>query len=424
MRKQIQILLLAVLILLFSGCGDKGYNIAGIKLPTFSEKRLDKSLPRVKNLKAVTSMTEVALEWTPLTDYKDIAGYRIFRSDNRGEYKLIATIPDRFRSHYTDRNLYQNVRYTYKISSYTNDNRVSLTSTAHAAKTKRRISPPILLSVSKNLPNRIKLIWRPHSDRATSSYIIERMEVGLKGYESIVSLDDRLTVEYIDKDIKPAQRYKYRIRARSFNGVISAPSKSMEGYSKKLPNAIKWVKATDNLARRIDIIWKDTNTPGTIDHYNIYSSHLKDTLFTLLGSTKETKFTDRFDSDGVTRYYKITAVDIDGLESTRGIISTLGMTVGASRGPVINEAIARDNSFYLRWSDPDGKARSYTVVKKYWDGWRARKIKITDFKSTSFTDTKIKPNVTYTYYVISVDKHGIESIPSREVSLSINSKQR
>jgi fibronectin type 3 domain-containing protein len=63
-------------------------------------------------------------------------------------------------------------------------------------------------------------------------------------------------------------------------------------------------------------------------------------------------------------------------------------------------------------------------VKKYWDGWRARKIKITDFQSTQFTDRKIKPDVQYTYYVISVDKHGIESMPSREVTLSVNSRQR
>jgi fibronectin type 3 domain-containing protein len=422
MKKQIQILLLAVSILVFSGCGDKGYNIAGLKLPTFSEKRLDKSLPRVKGLKAMTSMSEVALEWQPLTN-KHIAGYRIFRSDNGGEYRLIATIADRFRSHFTDKNLDQNVKYIYKISSYTDNGRVSLTSTAHATKTQRRLPPPVLLSVSKNLPNRIKLIWRPHADKTTNSYIVERLERGMKEYESIVSLDDRLTVEYIDKSIKPAEKYYYRIRARSYNGVISAPSKAMMGYSKKLPDAIKWVKATDNRPRMINIIWRDTNPPGTIDHYNVYSSTMKDTLFSLLGSTKDMKYTDRFNSDGVTRYYKITAVDNDGLESSLGVVPTLGMTVGASRGPVINEAIVRNNAVYLQWSDPDKKARSYTVVKKYWDGWRARKIKITDFKSTKFIDTKIKPNVTYTYYVISVDKYGIESMPSHEVVLSISSKR-
>ena len=237
------------------------------------------------------------------------------------------------------------------------------------------------------------------------------------------NIDDEDVLEYIDKSIKPAQKYYYRIRARSYNGVISAPSKAMMGYSKKLPDAIKWVKATDNRPRMINIIWRDTNPPGTIDHYNVYSSTLKDTLFSLIGSTKDMKYTDRFNSDGVVRYYKITAVDNDGLESSLGVIPTLGKTVGASRGPVINEAIVRHNAVFLQWSDPDGKARSYTVVKKFWDGWRARKIKITDFKSTKFTDTKIKPNVTYTYYVISVDKYGIESMPSREVVLSINSKR-
>lgn len=421
MQKWIPTLLLTVSLLIFSGCSSKEYGIGNIKIPSFSEKRLDRSLPAVKGLKAITSMSKVALEWQPITD-KQIAGYRIFRGDSQNGYKLIATLSDRYRSHYTDRNLNQNINYVYKVSTYTYDGRVSTASTTHTAKTRSRLAAPIIIEASKGLPSRIKLIWRIHPNETTKAYIIERQEAGTKEWRSIVKLDDRLTVEYIDKEVKPAQTYHYRIRAKSFDGVVSAPSQSVKGSAKQLPNAIKWIKATDNLPRMIEIIWKDTNKPGTISHYNIYSSPMKNTLFSLLGKTKEPKFTDRFDSDGSTRYYKITAVDNDGLESTLGITPTLGMTVGASRGPVINSATVKNNAVLLKWNDPDGKARKYTVVKKYWDGWRARKIKITDFKATHFTDTKIKPDTRYTYYIISVDKYGIESMPSKEVVLSINSQ--
>ncbi len=422
MQKWIPTLLLTISILIFSGCTSKNYGINNIKIPSFTEKRLDKTLPTIKGLKSVASMSKVALEWQPVTN-KQIAGYRIFRGDSKNPFKLIATLSDRYRSHYTDINLHQNVNYVYKVSAYTNDGRVSRASTTQAAKTRSRLSSPTIIEASKGLPSRIKIIWRIHPNEVTQSYIIQKQESGTKEWRNIVNLDDRLSVEYIDKDVKPAQIYHYRIRAKSYDGVVSTPSKSVSGSAKQLPSAIKWVKATDNLPRMIEIIWKDTNKAENISHYNIYSSPIKNTLFSLLGTTKEPKFTDKFDADGSTRYYKITAVDHDGLESTQGITATLGMTVGASRGPVINSATVKNNAILLKWSDPDGKARKYTVIKKYWDGWRARKIKITDFKATNFTDIKIKPDTRYTYYIISVDKHGIESLPSKEVVLSINSPQ-
>lgn len=421
MKKQILTLSLAILVLIFNGCSGKEYSIGDIKIPRFAEKRLDKKLPRVQGLKAVTDMSQVALEWQPIID-KQIAGYRIFRGDSRNRYKLIATLSDRYESHFTDNNLNPNIKYTYKISVYTKDGRVSMTSTTETAITKDRLVAPIIIEASKALPKRIKLIWRIHPNELTRSYIIEKKRQGERDFSTIANLKGRLTVEYIDKDIQPAQIYHYKLRAKSYNGIVSAPSKTVSGYAKKLPNMITWIKATDNRPRLIDIIWKPTNAPEKISHYNIYSSTLKNTLFTFLASTKEPKYTDKFDSDGITRYYKVAAVDHDGLESPQNLVATMGKTIGASRGPIINSATVKNNAIFLKWSDPDGKARRYTVVKKYWDGWRAKKIKITDFRSTKFTDTKIAPNTQYTYYIISVDKFGIESMPSKEVVLSINDK--
>ncbi len=413
--------MLIVLIITLNGCTQKSSVGSGIKIPSFSEKRLDPNLPTIKNLKFKTSMSKVALEWQPVLD-KNIAGYRIFRKGNRGSYKLIATIKDRYRSHFVDKNLDPNINYTYMVSLFTYDGRVSRTSLAKNAKTEKKLFAPILVDVSKDYPNRIKLLWKPHTNEAVKSYIIQRKGVKSLEWKKIATIKDRLSAEYIDKSIEPGKVYSYRIFAKSFDGVISPPSKELKGNSKKLPNPILHVQATTNLAKKINIIWKRANRPDNISHYNIYSSPMQNTLFSYLGSSKEPKYTDKFETDGNKRYYKVTAVDHDGLESPKGATSVLGKTIGASRGPIIVLATVKKNAVYLKWKDPDGKARKYTVVKKYWDGWRAKKVKIVDFKSTSFTDKKIKPDTKYTYYVISVDKHGIESLPSKEVILAIEPK--
>ena len=421
MKKFTLIILLAVSILIFSGCIPKENGTNVFKLPTFTEKRLDRKLSTVKNLKAKTSMSKVALEWQPETK-KNIAGYRIFRGDKNNKFELIATLKDRYQSHFIDTNLDPNINYIYKVSLYTDDGRVSMTSTAQSARTHSKLSAPIFLNISKGYPNRIKLIWRPHTNEITKSYIIQRKEKGKQDWKNITNIKDRLSVEYIDKDVIPGQEYKYRLFAKSYDGIISASSQELKGYAKKLPNMIKQIKATTNLPKKINIIWKPTNKPDDIEHYNIYSSPMKNTLFSYLGSSKKPQYTDTFETDGSTRYYKVTAVDYDGLESKKMDISKLGKTVSPNKAPEIIQATVRQNVVYLKWKDPSNKARSYTVVKKYWDGWRAKKKRITGFKKAAFTDRKIEIDTKYTYYIVSLDKHGIESEPSKEVVLAINPK--
>jgi fibronectin type 3 domain-containing protein len=423
-KKQIQILLLIILTVTFSACSSKKYAIRDFSLPeipSFNTKKLDRSLPTVKGLKSRTSLSQAALEWVPVTD-KRIAGYRIFRTQTGARnFRLIATISDRYKSHYIDRNLAPGIQYVYRISVYTDDGRVSQTSSTQVARIRTRLSPPILIETSQDLPKRIKLIWKMHKDPTIKSYLVERKDSNRAGWTSIANLSNRLNVEYIDKDIIDGKKYFYRIRSKSYEGVVSKPSMALEGKSKKLPLTIKSLRATDNRAKEIQLIWSDENNPKDVSHYNIYSSTLENTLFTLLGRTKsnEKKYIDRFEVDGITRYYKVTVVDFDGLESPQTDKSVLGKTVAPARAPIITSATVKQNSIFLKWSDPDGRARKYTIVKKFWDGWRSEKRMITDYKSTRFSDSKVKVDTRYTYYIISLDKHGIESFPSKEVVLSI-----
>lgn len=69
-----------------------------------------------------------------------------------------------------------------------------------------------------NLPNRIKLIWRPHPDFRVDSYIIERTKGDDKEFKNCRS-KNRLNAEYIDSDLKPNENSSYRIIAVSFNGI-------------------------------------------------------------------------------------------------------------------------------------------------------------------------------------------------------------
>ena len=390
----------------------------------FTQLRLDRSLPVVKDLKTINSMTEVALEWRPVIQ-NYVAGYRIFRSENGKPFKLIKVIPDRYSAHYTDTDLRPNTTYVYKVSLFTKDGRVSLTNTTKPISTKGTIQPPVLVEVISDLPNRIKLLWRAHPNPIVTAYIVEKREVGKKHWKKVAILRNRLTVEYIDTDVVPGREYAYRLRAKTFDGVVSAPSEAQNGHAKPLPKPITRINATDNMPKQIQITWNDPNEgERKIDHYNIYSSSFKDGLYTKLASTKENSYVDHINKDGAVRFYQVTAVDSDGLESPKGIIVARGKTMGNGSGPRINSAVVRHGAVILTWMPPEKEqVSSYTIVKKYWDGWRFKKLKIVDFKSSAvpvrFIDKHIKPNTKYTYYVYGVNDLGIPTEPSQAITVEV-----
>lgn len=430
MKKQIQILLLTVLILSFSACSNRKYSIDNLKLPNvqlFGEKKLDRSLSTVKGLQTKSNMSQVALQWTPKTE-ENIAGYRIYRGDSRGNYKLIATLTDKYSSHYVDRNI--NDYIDYSVSVYTEDGRESKARSIKKRAKRLRLTKPEIIEVSNDYPDRVKIIWKLKEKRKgkvklgeaeklkeynfIKSYIVQRKGKNTTQWVNIATLSSGLSAEYIDKDVRAGEIYYYRVRSQALDGTISIPSNAVKGSSKKLPRTIPWIKATDNLARVIQITWESRNN---ISHYNLYSSSLKDSLYTFLAKTKKRSYTDKFDVDGITRYYRVTAEDKYGLESRQSVMA-IGKTIAAANAPVIESALVKENYVQLKWKAA-GSARKFTIVKKYWDKFLPQKEEITDYKSTIYRDSKIKPDKRYTYYIISYDKVGVESLPSKEVVLSI-----
>ncbi len=426
MKKSIATILSSVLLITFSGCEGKNFNLPtldmpDVSIPSFdlSKKQLDRSLPRVEDLKIVSSLSQVALEWKPIRN-RQIEGYRILRSDGKGGFKLIQVINDPYVSHYTDENLHQSRYNRYLVSAYTSDGRVSLPTAINVPKNSKKIEAVPFVTAVSGLPNRIKILWRIHPDLRVNGYIIQKENMQTKKWESIATVEKRLSVEYMDDAVRPGNTYHYRVFAKTADGVLSKPSKVVSGSSKPLPAPVTGIMATTNLPKKIEIIWKASDAVDSAQ-YRVYASDFADGIFSLIAKTKATHYTDRFDQDGATRFYRITVVDKDGLESPQQAKPTRGSTLGYLKAPKITSARIVNSSVELRWAKTDPRTVSYTIYKKFWDGWKAKKIKIVGFKGETFVDHKIKPDITYTYSVIAVDKNGIASEESRSVNLKVES---
>ncbi len=420
------IILLIALNTIFNGCSNKNIKIPDFSIPALniSHKKLDKSLPSIKKIRATSTLSEVLLEWQPIRDRR-IAGYRIFRNTRDDGFRLIKTINDPYISHYTDKNLNQNVFYKYLISSYTADGRVSEVKQIKIERTQKRIKALTEVHAVSNLPKRIKILWKLHPDYRVNGYIIQRRWKQEPEWRTIAKLKDRLNVEYLDKDIIAGIRYQYRVLATTKEGTFSYPSNNVEANSKRLPKEVTGIMATDNLAKKVQIIWKESkDCDREIAHYRVYASSFSDGIFSMVAKTRASNYTDFFDRDGEIRYYKVTVVDKDGLESKKQKNPIRGSTLKHLKAPIILGYKGENGVITLKWRNMDKRTKSYTIYKKYWDKWRFKKQKIVGFGTETFVDKRIKIDTKYTYYVVAVDEHKIESRPSEKITVIVSSRPK
>ena len=392
-------------------------------LETPKEPVVDASLPRVESIRTLPGSTEVGFEWTPIYS-SQIEGYYLYRMEGNS-MKKIATIKDKYVSHYVDTNLRPNSSYTYQISAYSADKHesglsmaASVTTTAPVAKTATlgSVGPVTFINAVSGLPARIKIIWRPHSLENTEYYVIERNEYKSSSWDEVGKVKGRLNAEYIDKDIQDNTVYRYRVRIKTNDGVVSTPSDTVEAHSKPLPKGISGVKATSNLPKKIILTW-NASTTSDFAYYKIYRSPTSSLFYTFYGKTVNTEFEDLINDNGKTYYYRVVAVDVDGLESKQdGTIS--GMTLPALSAPSVSSVKHDGSAIFIAWSG-DENAIKYSVTKEFEISGKTKKQNFTGIFESNFVDQDTLPGVEYKYNIIAIDKYGIASKPSDSVLITI-----
>ena len=92
-------------------------------LETPKQPQIDATLPRIETIRTLPDITEIGFEWTPI--YGDrVEGYNIYRMDGSA-MKKIATINDKYISHYVDTKLTPVTQYSYRMATFSVDKRES-----------------------------------------------------------------------------------------------------------------------------------------------------------------------------------------------------------------------------------------------------------------------------------------------------------
>lgn len=401
-----------VLLTIFSGCVSQPKPEVKVKV--------DNTLPLVKLTKNGTfvDMNAIAFEWSSMDDER-VKGIHIYKqviNEQKSKLKYHATLNNRFATHYVDTKVKPDTAYNYSFKSFSKDaeSKMSMAKVVNTL--------PVLQSVSwiqsiQNMPRSAKIIWRPHTNKKVQLYIIERKTLEDNQWTELAKVDSRLNAEYIDEDLKDNFIYKYRVRVKTFDNIISSPSEIVKVVTKSLPISVKDIKTTKNLPKKIEIRWKKTKTED-FDRYNLYRADASDGSYKVIAKLYNNIFVDTIEDDGKIYFYRVSAVEKNGLESIHDKNSVQGMTLVQPKTPMLSSIRLIDGQIELRWENDDIRAKNYTVIKKSKKGWFDAKVEeIVNIKGMKFIDEEIAPNMTYIYQVYALDKFSIKSVPSIETEI-------
>ena len=383
----------------------------------------DTNLPIVSISGHIEDMKSVAFEWKDVDDSK-VKGIYVYRSSENGndsKLKIYDKITNRFATHYEDTDVKPNTRYMYAFTTY---------SKKYQSEKSMIISVttlPILTSVSwiaavQNMPRSVKILWKPQTNPRVSGYILERKSLRDSDFKKLASIDGRFSVEYVDTDLDNGELYQYRLRAVTYDDLISTPSMVVQAVTKSIPSDIQGLTITTNLPQKIKLIWQPS-TIKNLNYYKIYRgkrawssffSHFK-----YYANVTDTTFVDDIPENGKKYFYKITAVNKDGLEGNTEILAQEGSTLAAPDTPTSFEVKIVGKKAELKWKESDPKAKTFTVTKTSKVGWfgSSKTKEITGLTGTSYTDSEVYSKVRYKYNVVAVDENNISSEPTNDINL-------
>ncbi len=408
----VQLLIVGLTLNFLTGC---------VSQPKISEQNLiDPALPSVSINGFLVDMNAVAFEWKEIKNekVKGIIVYRSAKDSRNGKLERLTVINDSYVTHFVDDKVSPDERYKYRFATFSAEGLQSKSS-----KTVVVTSAPVFHSVSffktiGNLPRATKMIWRPHTNARVKGYQIERHNDKKDTWEKVVFIKGRLNSEYIERKLEDNAIYMYRLRAVTYDGIYSLPSEIAKVVTKPLPKLIQNTKASIGLASKIVITW-NSNTQSDIAYYKIYRASSLDGHYKYHVKTKKTKYSDKISKDGKTYFYKITAVDKDGLEGILPETGVKGANLIRPRAPTNLKVTIKNNSAILTWKNNDRRTTTTVLVKTIQKSWVDKdESEIKNIKATKYTDLDIQSGIEYQYKVISVDEHGLRSDPSESITTS------
>lgn len=249
------------------------------------------SKPRV-----TASKSGICIQWNTR---QDVSGYQIFRSTSKnGTFDLIATVTDKSKSAYTDKEVKAGTTYYYKVRRYLSAGQAVYYSNRSTVTDGVKISifTPKNIKTTRTATTAIRVNWSsvPH---ASKYYVSFKVQGGKwKTYSTSAC-------SYTFKSLKTTKKYYFRVKAYSPFGTSSYSSAVSKVAMPPTPTGVKVQKKS---AKSVQISW--TKSQGFDGYYILRStdkSFKKHVKKIKVKNNKALTYTDQSVKKGTRYYYKV-----------------------------------------------------------------------------------------------------------------------
>ncbi|MGB9662975.1 MAG: fibronectin type III domain-containing protein [Moorellaceae bacterium] len=249
--------------------------------------------------------------------------------------------------------------------------------------------PPAGLSATATGPTQVELTWQPNTEPDLAGYIIYR------NYVEIARVGANAT-SYTDSNVQPNTTYTYGIKAYNTSNVESGMSNAATVTTPQAPTPAtpNSLTATAIGPAEVKLTWQP-NTDPYLTGYIIYRDYVE---IARVGA-EETSYTDTGLSPNTTYTYGIRAYNIWGVSSdmSNAAIATTPPSIVATPQGLTATALTY-NQILLTWQpNTDPGLAGYIIYRNYVEIARVGP------SETSYLDTGVQPNTTYTYGIKAYD---------------------
>jgi len=369
----------------------------------------------------------VVLTWQPLTD-PTVQGYRVLRQSEKGTWEKIQNMAGREQSTFTDQGLGDMTTYAYQVITTYKDGKESPPSPTVTAITKGPPSKVQKLEAVSKQARKVPLSWTPVIEPEVKGYAVFRAAKGSGPFEKIALVEGRETSRFVDGEkrgffgiatpLNDETRYYYKVQAVNIVDVHSEDSPMDNAVTKPVPEPVLGLQANQLEVKQVSLKWK-AGEEEDIARYEVYRGRDGESVNTrvLEVPALSTQAVDKGLQDGSGYYYRVRAVDKDGLE---GNFSNLASSV-TKPVPVMPQgpkAVLEGNRVRLTWQpNPEKDIAGYRVSQKsfflFWE-------KVGEAPGTEYLyQGEFKKGKTLYFRITAVDQTQLEGEPSEEVGLVV-----